>query len=295
MRFVSFLIAMCLGCLALGQFNTQTLPVARWSTFQGGTYSQIKNFETRVISTEGAWQTYWRTLTGNSPATAPKGIDWAREELWVVAAGERRTGGSSLYIRSVQHVDARNVQVEYVMTTSQGGMSTQAVTSPYAVIRVERTGGVPKFVRCDDSQLFPGGSTVLLPSYYEDTVRPLRWNLLERGSQSNVGREGTFALASRNEFSRYLESAFPRDEEMAKLESRVRWHSDMILAIHTGSRNRPTSIEIETATVDQYGRVMITWFEREARSDNPQRCQPYLLMSFPRTSTQPVVRKVYGN
>lgn len=295
MRALSIFFLLVLSCFALGQVHGQALPTVKWSTFQGGTMSRIKTFETRVLSTEGSWQIYWNRLTGNPASTAPKGIEWAHEELWVIAAGERQTGGYNIYVRGARYVDARNIHVEYVLTTPQsGGVSTQVITSPYVVLRVERSGGTPQFVRCDDFGYNMGGSTVLLPPYYEDSERPLRWSLMDRGAYSNVGTERIFGLATRREFSSYLNNAFPNNEEMAQLERDVRWDSEMVIAIHGGSENRLTSIEIDRAVVDQNGRVTITWFEDSGRGVNSTRCTPYLLMRIPRYTTMPTVRKVYG-
>ena len=296
MRFIWILFAFALASLGFAQMvHTQALPTVTWSTFQGGTVSRIKTFETKVISTEGAWQTYWVRLTGNPASTAPKGIDWAREELWAIAAGERSSGGYNIYVRNAQFTDARNVQVEYVLTSpGSGGVTTQAITSPYVVLRVGRSGGVPKFIRCDDYGFNTGGSVVFLPPYYEDQDRPLRWSLLDRGQVSGIANEGVFALATRREFDEYVRKVFSGDEELADLARSVRWDNEMILAIHAGTKPRSTVVEIDRAVVDQSGRVLITWFENSPPQAPMTRCTPYLLMRLPRYTTLPTVRKVYG-
>lgn len=294
MKIFFLLLAVMVASFATAQISSN-LPVVKWSTFQAGTASKLKTFETRVISTEGAWQKYWVTLTGNPASTAPRGLEWSKEELWVIALGERRTGGCNLYVRSAVFVDARNVHVEYVETSPPpGAVSTQVMTSPYVVIRVERCGGSPQFVRCEDAGFNYGGTTVILPNYSEEAIRPLRWGLLDRGQYSNVTAERTFALASRREYEYYAKNAFPNNSFMLELGRDVRWEDEMVVAIHSGSKARYTSVEVDRATVDNQGRVQITWFESVPIDGQMTRCTPYLLMRIPRYTTSPSIRKTYG-
>ena len=292
MRYLFVLLALIWASFVTAQ---SAYPIVKWSTFQAGTMAKIKRYETRVISTEGSWQSYWVTLTGNPASTAPKGLEWAREELWVIALGERTTGGCNLYVRSISFVDPRNVNVEFVETTQPAGSHTiQVVTSPYVVLRVERNGGVPRFVRCEDPGFNMGGSTVLLPTYNDDPIRPLRWGLLDRGTGSKISGDRIFNLATQREFENYARSAFPNNSWMQELSREVAWRDEMVVAIHCGTRARFTSVEIDRATVDQNGRVTISWFENTPSDGALTRCNPYLLMRIPRYSTSPTMRKTYG-
>ncbi len=292
---ISVVLACLLPVLAVAQM-APGLPAVKWSTFHAGTNSRQKTFSTRVLSTEGTWQKYWSELTGNSAASAPRGLEWAREELWVIALGERRTGGVCVTVRSVSFVDARNIEVQYVETAPPpGSITSQAITSPYVVIRVERNSGSPRFVRCDDFGGI-GSGTVLLPGWgYEDPVRPIRWGLLDRGVYSNVTVERTFTLASRREYEQHAKNAFPGSEEMLELSRDVRWEDEMVVAIHAGPKNRQTNVEIDRVTVDHAGRITITWYESVPLDGSMRRCSPYLLMRLPRyTTTAPIIRRTYG-
>lgn len=285
------------AALGLAQgFNDR--PPVRWSTFQSGQISKIRQFETRVLVTEGQWQSFWRRLTGNAADTAPRGVNWAREELWVVCLGERRTGGYSVFIKSAQFVDPRNIDVVWVeRTPAPGGMVTQALTAPYVVIKVERNAGTPRFVRGEDGGIGGPGTIIVTPGHpgFDDNQPfPLRWGLLDRGAYSWVNQERHFNLVTQREWEAYARNAFPQNDDMLRLGERVRWDDEMVVALHLGVESRHNTVEIDRVTVDREGRVTIVWFERTPPEAQAGRCSPYLIIRIPRYTTAPTIRKTVG-
>ena len=85
------------------------------------------------------FQTYWATSTGNPATTAPKDIDWLKNEALAIHLGTRNTGGYSVSVRDIQMVrgDEYNVQVVEQIPSKSGNV-TQALTSPFTIILLPR-------------------------------------------------------------------------------------------------------------------------------------------------------------
>ncbi len=298
MRLIAALLLSCLLTMVASAQQMGGLPTVQWSMFRTGQNAQIKTFQTRVISTEGAWQTFYRQLTGEPASNAPRGANWATEELWVIVLGERKTGGYGVFVRNAVHVNARDIEVTFVeQTPAPGGVATQAITSPFVVVKANRTGGVPRFVRGNSVTNTVGGGSILYPVYPDYGNQgpiPIRWGLLDRGLYSPINETRTFFLATRREFDEYARQVFPRVEGMDRLSDDVRWSDEMIVAIHAGSKSRSTTIEIDRVVLEGNSRVLIQWYEHAGLDSRAGRCSPYLLMRIPRLTTAPIVRKVLG-
>jgi hypothetical protein len=81
-------------------------------------------------------QTYaaaWREHVGEGE---PPAIDFTNETAVFLFAGQRPTGGYSVSVKGVRVEGTTLVIDGGVQTPPPGGMSTQAITSPYAVIAV---------------------------------------------------------------------------------------------------------------------------------------------------------------
>lgn len=288
------ILMLVLGSVAMATAQSSAFPVVRWSTFRTGTSSNIKNFQTRVIHTEGQFQMFWRELTGDSPSSAPRDINWAREEIWVIALGERRTGGHSVMVRSVQFVNPQDIEVLFFERAPQPGqMVTQALTHPYIILRVERSAGRPKFVRGEDPG-FAGGTIITGPGWIDHGPTPVRWGILDRGFFSNVNGQQHFTLQTRREYLEHVRNAFPGQRDFERMADDVDWRDEMVVALYLGRRGVETRVEVESVLLEKDGRLWIRWFEESDRSPAARVCNPYLLMRVPRISTAPVIRKTFG-
>lgn len=90
-----------------------------------------------------AWNAAWPNSAGGTPA-APA-VDFARDMVILVATGSRPTGGYSVRVDAVEPVGTGAV-VRYTVTAPGAGcMTTQAITSPIAVVRVPRVDGAVRF------------------------------------------------------------------------------------------------------------------------------------------------------
>lgn len=135
-----------LTTVSVAQYGAGPLDIVRWSTFKNGTQSQVERTLTRVIVNEADFQTYWAHAMGERPHLAPRGIDWVKEQLIAIHIGQRSSGGYGVRVQSIKREQSSNLVIEYVETTpAKGSMNTQAITSPWVLIRMDRVAGIPVF------------------------------------------------------------------------------------------------------------------------------------------------------
>jgi hypothetical protein len=87
-----------------------------------------------VAADEAAYRNAWNSMIGAGEAPA---IDFASETALFLFGGQRPTGGYSVEVRGVT-LDGDTAVVDgNVQGPPSGSMTTQALTSPYAVIAVQ--------------------------------------------------------------------------------------------------------------------------------------------------------------
>lgn len=132
-----------------------------WGNYLSGTDCGIAKAGVRVLVTEGDWQKYWSELNGGkAPASsAPRDIDWNKEQLIAINLGQRPTMGYQVYVESIRRNNPSEYVVQYVETTPMAGQIVpQAVSSPFAIIKMERALGNPTFAQRTAVQRFYGSS-----------------------------------------------------------------------------------------------------------------------------------------
>lgn len=129
---------------AQAQYGFGPLDIVKWSTFDSGQNSQAKGLLTRVINNEAEFQAYWSKYQGQAPYTAPRGIQWGKEMLIAIHIGERSTGGYKVHVDSIKRERSSELVLSYVETTPSGP-TTQALTSPWTIVKMDRTAGNPVF------------------------------------------------------------------------------------------------------------------------------------------------------
>ena len=94
-------------------------------------------------SLSGAWSTLANGVAGNPPPN----VNFARTMLVLLALGPRGTGGHSIHVDSVQ-ASGNDLVVHYTVTSpGRDCVSVQMLTSPVAVISIERNSGDVHFKR----------------------------------------------------------------------------------------------------------------------------------------------------
>lgn len=130
-----------------GRIPTMPGEAVRWGTVHSSAFGRITQPTTRVIRTEGDWQTYWAAATGQPPQNAPRSINWMTEIAVAIHAGEFPSGGASVSVTGVRR-ERGDIVVDYtVRAPSQGAPASAVMTAPFTVIRLERVAGSIRFNR----------------------------------------------------------------------------------------------------------------------------------------------------
>ena len=127
------------GALAWGQFKHVPETPQGFQLLEEGFYALRK--EAGVVVVEGADALLKLFAEDISPSKKPPVVvDFNRFVVVAVFAGSRSSGGYRLEITSARY-ENKGLDVRYVLHTPKPGtMTTQALTSPYAVILLEKPG-----------------------------------------------------------------------------------------------------------------------------------------------------------
>lgn len=102
-----------------------------------GGYGRIRVARQQVAyaATESAYRSLWNNVVGQGD---PPPIDFSREGVLFLAAGERPTGGYQVTVKSIrQNGDALVVEAP-VEPPPPDTMVTQALTSPFVVVAIPK-------------------------------------------------------------------------------------------------------------------------------------------------------------
>lgn len=93
----------------------------------------------------GAWAAAFPNMASGPPAAPP--VDFARDMVVLVAAGERPSGGHTVRVDAVEPAAGGGGTVRYTVSAPGSGcMTTQALTAPLDVVRTPRIPGDVRFV-----------------------------------------------------------------------------------------------------------------------------------------------------
>jgi hypothetical protein len=97
--------------------------------------------ERAVIRTAAEWQAFWtRMNAGLDPAPAAPEVDFGQDMVLAAALGTRPTGGYGVGIEVARDGAVLRARVTETRP-GMGCMTTQALTSPVAIVRVARSEG----------------------------------------------------------------------------------------------------------------------------------------------------------
>ena len=118
------------------------------------TYSSgLREPQRLVVRDQVAWQQVWTSIwEGHLPQPALPAIDFAREMVIVVALGERRTGGFSIFIDSASDGSTGVTLRIRSVSPGSGCGTTQALTQPVDVARLPRRDGPIAFEERQETQ-----------------------------------------------------------------------------------------------------------------------------------------------
>ncbi|MFI5385332.1 MAG: protease complex subunit PrcB family protein [Fimbriimonadales bacterium] len=280
-----------------------------WRTYKAGAYSKASDQEIRVLNTLGDYQQY---LDVFQPQGAGNGrdIDWGKEELVAIHIGTRNTGGYSVEVEKIAKVTPNEARISWAELTPVPGVAvTEALTSPWTIVRLNRTGTRITFSGSKREGRLPGGIKIIsFPGYdwgcnccaacVREHAYRLPWREYASGIDAPVMTASTCVMNSPDEYARYV-----HNYKMDGLGdgSNIDWYRDRLLAIHLGRKFfggyqilidhvdivDQTRVDVSYVQVEPTGRVM--------RPDTST--GPYLLIRIPRvasavTFTKRVIRDV---
>lgn len=266
-RFLTLLVAVCL--VALGQ--SQNLGVV-WRSYKAGQSSVTQTADERVIQSQGAFDTYWKELTGD--VNSPRDVDFSKEFLIAVRLGRRTSGGYRAVIRAVERTLPNTIEVRYdERKPAPGSLNASVMTCPWEIVRVERKTAAGAFVFkkrevVDDGGGGGGFTTLTWKTYLCDLVG---------------GGSSEFTRVIRNE--REFESYWRNVIRSGTMPKDVDWSSEMLLAIHLGSR--PTDgydvfVDGIEAIRNGFGVVYLEKAPSEGQHVRKTPTSPYVIIRLPK-------------
>lgn len=105
-----------------------------------GGYGRVQGGQRQVAyaATERAYNNLWNSLIGQGD---PPLIDFSKEGVLFLAAGERPTGGYGLSVTTIRREGDAIVVNAAVTPPPPDAMVTQAITSPFLVVAVPKIDG----------------------------------------------------------------------------------------------------------------------------------------------------------
>lgn len=250
--------------VAFAQYGTGPLDVVRWSTFKSGQSSRVEGAMTRILVSEADFQTYWAKSMGESPQSAPRGIDWVKEQLVAIHLGQRSSGGFAVRVHSIKREQSSNLVIEFVETTpAKGSANTMALTSPWVIVRMNRTAGNPIFRGRVESAKLPisggrscgcctrcacltGPPVVIVPPAYinfpDVNGRPFNprvwWREFDSGEVSQIPGFGITIMRTISDMGKYWmrhtgANRTPWDK------APIDWQREMLVGINLGKQAGP--------------------------------------------------------
>ena len=144
---VAVLAPRCQGSPTSAQDAAPSTTVDSTSRVYQSVMSGLTESTELVVRDDTAWRATWEQLTTMVlPAPARPAVDFAREAVVLVAAGERQSAGWRVTIDSVANAAGGALVVSYTITgPGTGCMAAQMMTSPVDVVRIPRPSGTVRF------------------------------------------------------------------------------------------------------------------------------------------------------
>jgi hypothetical protein len=130
---------MLIAILVVAIAQSATPPV---TTVAQGAYSGISDASEVVVRSRAEWDALWKAHAGLQPIPA---VDFSQEFIAAVFLGTRRSGGFGAEILGTRR-EAAALVIEYrERVPAASDIVTQALTSPFHIVRVPRFDGPIRF------------------------------------------------------------------------------------------------------------------------------------------------------
>jgi len=257
-----------LPALVLGQS-------VKFDVLQSGQQSNVQTEQFHVFQTEGQFQTYWKAMTGENPVF--RDIKWGTEFLIAVNLGQRSSGGYKVFVESIEKL--RGEIVVTVVEVTPMGNTTSALTSPWEVVRVQRTSGNVRFNKikrqASSGNIGWGGG---------GWDRTLRWKTFAAESTGGGSRARELAIPTASDFREYWKSSGYDGE--APVNS-VDWSREMLVAIHLGAQST-TGFNVLVETVEAANDGIVVNYVKQVPSSDQRvtrtRTTPFIIVRVPKAN-----------
>ena len=232
---------------AQAQFGMVPGQGVRFSTVATGTQSQMAGAGLYQFYDQATLQNHWQRfgLRGQFP---PK-INWTTDQVIVIHLGQRNTGGFAVQLGALQKQANNRVRITAVESTPlKGQVTTQALTSPFIAVAIERT--IPGFdlvwtKRAGNGLMpdnLPPGSTVYSYPGNVTIVNPRIGVCDFWGGDyySNCSAPAEIWIESDADLYRYSQQYLGNPRA---LPSGFDWRTERLLAVHLGTRRTAVAIE----------------------------------------------------
>ena len=117
----------------------QGRPDVGFQVVERGVHSGENEAGLRVYRTERAFEEFAKEHGDDRVKRLVKNTDWNTDQLIVVFAGRQPSGGYSIDVKRIANIDVQRLQVEAKINKPRSDeMVTQALTTPYVIIRMQR-------------------------------------------------------------------------------------------------------------------------------------------------------------
>ncbi|MBS1704731.1 MAG: protease complex subunit PrcB family protein [Armatimonadetes bacterium] len=309
MRYFAWMLALVISAaaVAIPTVPGDPLHTVKWSNYRSGTTSRYEKESCQVLVNEGDFQRYWVQAMGQPSTSAPKDVDWNTYQLIAIHLGKRQTGGYSVFVRSVT-LDVRDLAITYVaQSPGKHDRVSQNVTSPWVIIKVERNGGVARFVRTEqvgsDSGShgghdgYPGHAPGCLccccqhrhGSVGRNHCPHYPFEIIKYGYMTGSGFPYNYWINNSRDFANYWINVLGNDSKDLPDEG-IDWRTNSIIAIQLDESTASQKISIEELILDN-GKPTI----RYSVDDQPgsgTKLRTFIIVRIPRVSQMPVIQKV---
>lgn len=262
--------------------NYGTSDRVQWGLYLTGTYCNIEEPRTDVITSVSEFRKLWTSLNGQD--NIPRDVDFGESQLICISLGKRPTSGYSVYVQSVTKPSKNNIVVTY--TEKRPGPRDRVadqVSSPFVILKIPRSDARVTFKpQSEDSKgtyQFPnrGGNGRML----QDSVFYRNYTF---GAISKITTAQTRVINSTNEFAAYWKdltgsSDRPRD---------IDFDNEQLVAIHLGSKpSSGYSVAVTSVVKPVSNQIVITYIERRPGPQDKvdgEPCSPYVVIRMPKTS-----------
>jgi hypothetical protein len=147
------LLLIGIGCQKKENKQSITEKNVTYTIIEQGSYSGLIEAKNYSIFNNNDWQLFWYQLKINQLAapSAPQ-VDFSEEMVIAVAMGEKNSGGYKIEIEKITTTDKINVYLKET-TPDPAGITTQALTQPYIIVKIPLTTKEINYVQEEKSRL----------------------------------------------------------------------------------------------------------------------------------------------